>query len=261
MKKKMLLICAALLGAVSIATAVESANIVGYLKTEATGKFFSSGPTFVECLSFLDTVNTPQWRLGDVKAENFNVYQDFISNLNPVSGAADLVAVYADEATAISWGDIAYVGWWDKATFDISLDGEMFDVSEGFLCNFANPVVLTYAGEVVTRPMTIDFTGLKFPLIANFVPKDGMKLGDLKVENFNVYQDFVSTLDPLTGNADIVAVYADEATAISWGDIAYVGWWDKATFDVPLDNTPLPAGAVLMGNFNSNVKFLFPSPL
>jgi hypothetical protein len=265
MKTKLFIgLAGCLITACTASAEVVSTNIVGYLKTTATGnvnQFFTTGPTFVQPLSFQDIANA-KWRLGDVKAEGFNVYSDFISTLNPISGQTDIVAVYADEATAITWGDIDYVGWWDKATFDIPYDEELFDLSEGFLCNFSSSdVTLTYAGEVVAQPMTIGFAGLKFPIISNFVPKENMTLGDLKAEDFNVYSDFISTLNPLTGATGIVAVYADETTAIAWGDIDYVGWWDKATFDIPYDGEPLPPGTTFLGNFSSsNVKILFPSP-
>ena len=248
MKKKMLLICAALLGAVSIATAVESANIVGYLKNESTGQFYSAGPTFVKCLSFTNNFANAQWRLGDVIAEGMDPYSDTIQFLDPTDATSAITATYLDA----NYGSLK--GWWDPG-ISTRLDNEKFFAFEGFLCNFDSyPIILTYAGEVLTESVEVDLSGLIYPMVANALPVN-LVLGDITAEGMDPYSDTIQFLFPTDATSDVTATYLDA----SYGGLK--GWWDPG-ISTRLDNEPFPAGTAFLGNFNSStIKMTFPNPL
>ena len=263
--RKMLFICMGLGFLVtSIATAsdVVSTNIVGYLKTTATGKYFTSGPTFVQVLTFQDSSN-PQWRLGDIIAEGMDPGEDFIQFINPGNAKVRLAATYIPKS------DPVFGGWWDKDALDNMdydpanrLDDMFFPVSEGFLCYFeTSGIELTYAGEVLTGSQEIILDG-KYNLVANFLPTD-ILLGDVSAEGMDPGEDFVQFINPSNAKVSLAATYIPKS------DPVFGGWWDKDALDNMdydsenrLDGKLLPAGTVVLTYFASSpISIIFPDPL
>jgi len=239
------------------APSVTSSNIVGYVKTTATGPSFSTGCMFVSVGS-----PTAVWRLGDVTVSGMDPSQDNIQFLNTIDASTELTATYIDTATSINYvGDTSIVGWWDFS-LTTSLDNVMVGAGTGFLCNFASPnVIFTYAGEVLQGSITLDLSGLLSPMIANFTPVD-LTLGQLTVAGMDPSQDNIQFLNTVDASTDLTATYIDSATSISYvGDTSLVGWWDFS-LTTSLDSHPLPTGTAFLGSFASpNVTITFPNPM
>jgi hypothetical protein len=185
---------------------------------------------------------------------------DFIQFLNPADANTVLRATYADAATAAAAGDPSLEGWWNM-DFDTRLDAQVFAAGTGFLCSFSSVgVVLRYAGEVLGGSVTVDLIGMKYPMVANFLPKD-ITLGDLTGVNMVPVSDFIQFLSTADANTEIRATYADAATAAAAGDPSLEGWWNM-DFDTRLDSVVFPAGTAFLGSFlSSNVKIIFPDPI
>lgn len=260
--RKLLTAASALLVVASMAWAqVESANIVGYVEiTNPSGDTYATyGNTFI-------SVADPNglWRLSDISAAGMEVGSDYIQLLDPADSHVTLRATYADEAQALEWGDLAYVGWWNVEDLDESLADEEIAFGTGFLCNIAsgNPVTFRFSGEVVQAPAEVDLSGQTYPLVANAVPSD-LLLGDISAVGMEAGTDYIQFLDPIDSHVTIRATYADEAQALEWGDLDYVGWWNIEDQDESLDAIPVAAGAAFLGNIPSGnpVVLTFPSPL
>jgi len=260
MKKKMLLICAALLGVVSIATAVTSANIVGYLKAPATGTLFASGPTFVQVLIFTNTTGNPTWRLGDIKPEGMDINFDLIQILDPDTAEAVLFATYS----ATGGGQPSRIGWYEYPIMSWAqpkLDNNVYGFGSAFLCFLSSPnVSFTYAGEVMAEPVTVDCSGMIMPLIANILPRE-ITLGEITVEGMDTNYDLIQILDPDTAEALMFATYS----ATGGGQPSRVGWYEYPLMSwaqPKLDGEILQAGQAILPYFSSpNVKINFPSPI
>ena len=255
--KKMLLLCAGLLLAAGITSAeVVSTNIVGYVKSPATGTYTPTGPTFVQVLTFTNLTGEAKWRLGDIKVEGMNSSYDFIQILDPNTAKTVVFATYSEDG----WGNPEWVGWWEYPTSsDIPLDDEYYNFGTGFLTYLTSPnVIFTYAGEVMADPVTVDCSGMTYPLVANILPQD-ISLGDINAEGMNTSFDFIQILDPTTAQTLVFATYS----ADGWGNPEWVGWWEYPTSsDISLDNEPLKAGQAFLGYFSTGgVKINFPSPL
>ena len=254
--KELVTVFAAL--AVAGAAVAADSNIVGYQVNSSIGTYETTGPTFI---TIGEQVN-PTWQLGEIKVKGWEAGLDFIQILDPADANVALFATYIDEATSLLWmGDLSVVGWWN-ADFDTPLDGETFTAGTAMLCSVASSgVEITYAGEVLERSYTLDLSGQKFPLFANFTPVD-LTLGDLEMTGFEAGSDFLQILNPANAKVALSATYIDEATSLLWmGDLSVVGWWN-ADFDTPLDSTPFPAGAAALGSLTSPaVTIKFPSPL
>ena len=150
MKKKMLFICAAGLLTAGIASAVESANIVGYVKAPATGAFTPTGPTFVPVQTFLNPAN-PQWRLGDIKVEGMDTVFDYIQILDPATAKTVVLATYSDDG----WGDDEWIGWWEYPADDnaLPLDLEPLLAGQAFLGSFqSEEVKIAFPSPLAVTP-------------------------------------------------------------------------------------------------------------
>jgi hypothetical protein len=236
---------------------VESVNIVGYQTLTASGRTFSTGPTFVT----VGDING-EWTLGDITASGMDPMNDFIQFLDTTTASTYLYATYIDEAASIAnVGDTSMVGWWDLA-FENSLDSQVFSAGVGFLSNFTSTgITFTYAGEVLTGPTTLDLSSQVTPMVSNFLPVD-LILGDLTVSGMDPMNDFIQFLNTTTASTYLYATYIDEAASIAnIGDTSMVGWWDLS-FENSLNSQQLPAGAAFLGNFTSTgVMINFPDPV
>ncbi len=252
---KKLVTALALCAAVSAYAQVESANVVGYVKTAATGQYFSTGPTFITVGSITD-----EWKLGSMSATGMDPTTDLIQFLSPVDANTELMATYIDLATATSYGNVALVGWWNL-DLDTSLNDLVFPTGTAFLCNFGSSgVEFTCAGQVLTGAVTLDLSGLQYPFVANFLPKQ-ITLGDVSATGMDPTTDLIQFLSPVDANTELMATYIDLATATSYGNVALVGWWNL-DLDTSLDDTILLPGTSFLGNIgSSNVSLVFPSAL
>jgi hypothetical protein len=216
----------------------------------------STGPTFI-------TVGDQQnatWKLGDIKVTGFEAGSDFVQMLSPTDAGVILSATYIDEAMADILGDPSMVGWWNDS-IDTSLNDQVFTAGTGFLTYLtSSDVTITYAGEVLQGPTTIDLSGMSFSMVANFTPVD-LTLGDISASGFEAGSDFIQMLSPADASIVLSATYIDEAMADTLGDPSMVGWWNDS-IDASLDNQVFTAGAAFLGYFSSpNVTFFFPNPL
>lgn len=258
--KKMMTAFAVCMIAGLVSAQVESLNIVGYQTLTAPGQFYSSGSTFISVGSA-----TGEWQLGDVAATGMDPTQDNIQFLSTATAFPEVTATYIDSVMSIALvGDESLVGWWNL-DIDTPLDDLTFGAGTGFLCNFASSgVALTYAGEVLTSEtstLSLDLSGMQFPMIANFTPVD-LTLGDLTVSGMDPTQDNIQFLDPATALPTVTATYIDSAMSIALvGDESLVGWWNL-DIDTSLNDTALPAGSAVLGNFaSSGVVISFPDPV
>jgi hypothetical protein len=238
------------------AQVVESVNIVGYQTMVVPGQAYSTGPTFVG-------IGTESWKLGDITtAVGMEAGTDIIQFLNATTAVTEFSATYIDSATSIAIaGDESLVGWWNL-DIDTPLNDLEFAAGSGFLCNFTSPgITLVYAGEVLQGSTTLDYSGQRSPMIANFTPVD-LTLGDIIVTGMEAGTDIIQFLDTTTAVTELTATYIDPATSIAIaGDESLVGWWNL-DIDTSLNNTPFPAGSAVLGNFTSpSVSFTFPSPI
>jgi len=254
--KKLMMTLAAALSATAVVAQITSVNIVGYQNLTAGGRYFSSGATFIS----IGTSANPQWRLGDVKGVGMVPVDDNIQFLNPADANTVLTATYADAATAAAAGDPSLEGWWNM-DFDTRLDDQVFAAGTGFLCRFASVgVVLTYAGEVLGGSVTVDLSGMKYPMVANFLPVE-ITLGALTGVGMVPVDDNIQFLSVDNANTVLTATYADAATAAAAGDPSLEGWWNM-DFDTRLDSVAIPAGTAFLGRFqSSNVQIIFPDPI
>ena len=260
MKKLMTAFAVCMIAGLAAATGVESQNIVGYQNLTAPGKFYSSGNTFIT----VGATNT--WKLGEVSASGMDPFSDFIQFLSTSTANTTTSATYIDLATSLAnAGDASLVGWWD--TSDIggtSLNNLTLAAGTGFLSNFSSSgVALTYAGQVLQGSTTLDLSGLKFPMVANFTPVN-LTLGDLSATGIDPFSDFIQFLSTSTANTTTSATYIDLATSIAnAGDASLVGWWDTSDIGgTSLNSYAFPAGSAFLGNFSSpSVHIVFPSPV
>ena len=278
--KKMLLLCTGLFLAAGIASAeVVSTNIVGYLKTKATGRYFTSGSTFINVGHAVDPINFPSvWRMGDIIPTGMNPLSDVVQFLNPTTINPDLLATYIDEDWALEFADdpddpadVAFwVGWWKMPNWTEKLNDRTFPASQGFLCNVASSgVSFTFFGEVLTEGVSINLQGEQYPLVANFQPVTN-KLGKIVAKGVNPLSDVFQVLNSTTLNPDYLVTYIDEDWALDFADdpddpedvASWVGWWRMPNWSVKLNNYELIPGASLLGNLkSSNVVLQFPSLL
>jgi len=259
--KKMLFICmvGSLFFLTSVATASEvvSTNIVGYQKISSVAPFYVTGPTFVSVLSFLEADPETDYKikLSDIIIEGMSANLEFIQIMDPTTGEVSQNFTYVPSGTNRGWWEPYQVG----SAFT-KYDNYQFSISSGFICNFTMPTekTITFAGEVMTGSTIIDLTGQIFPVVANFLPVDGLTLGDLTVEGMMANLEFIQIMDPATGEVSQNFTYVPSGTNRGW----WVPYQVGSAF-TKYDNEPFPAGAALIGNFSvaAAVKITFPDPM
>jgi hypothetical protein len=261
MKKLMTALAACLVAGFAVAQGVTSANVVGYLKLAASGTYPSHGPTFI-------TVGDTglQWTLGNMTAEGAELDSDFIQFLNPADTSVSGTATYCDSATATGLGHPEWQGWWDIGDVGgTSKNGDTYGAGTGFLCNFGSgsPIEIMYAGEVVQDQISLDLTGLVYPMVANPVPTD-LTLGAVTAEGMELDSDFIQFLDPADTSVSSTATYCDLATATGLGHPEWQGWWEIGDVGGTSKNTTaFPAGTAVLCNLGSgnSVTMVFPNPV
>ena len=250
--KKLMMTLAVSLAATALIADVTSVNVVGYQNVTAGGQYFSSGATFIS----IGTSANAQWRLGDIKGVGMVPVDDNIQFLNPADANTVLTATYVDAAAAGE--EPSLVGWWNMDG-DTRLDDQVFAAGTGFLCSFSSVgVVLTYAGEVLDGSTTVDLNGMKYPMVANFLPKN-ITLGDLVGVGMVPVDDNIQFLSVAGAITELTATYIDAAAAGE--EPSLVGWWNMDG-DTRLDDVAFPAGTAFLGRFqSSNVQIIFPDPI
>jgi len=225
---------------------------VGYQNVTAGGQYFSSGATFIS----IGTSANAQWRLGDIKGVGMVPVDDNIQFLSADDANTELTATYVDAAAAGE--EPSLVGWWNMDG-DTRLDDQVFAAGTGFLCRFASVgVVLTYAGEVLGGSVTVDLSGMKYPMVANFLPVE-ITLGALTGVGMVPVDDNIQFLSVDNANTVLTATYVDAAAAGE--EPSLVGWWNMDG-DTRLDDVAFPAGTAFLGRFqSSNVQIIFPDPI
>ena len=212
--------------------------------------------------------------------ETWNVNDDNLQLINPETLDADEVYRFCDKMTADLISEETYqepghcddlIGWWD-AWDDVGAEGAWRGDREvtpgygymGYFMNFS-PISLTSSGEVPTATTTLTTDGISpYPIIVNYVPRDGMTLADLVPVNdtWNVNDDNLQLINAETLDADEVYRYCDKTTADIISEETYqepghcdnlIGWWD-AWDDVGADGAergdrPFPVGGGFMGYF------------
>ncbi len=254
---KKLVTALALCASFSAFAQVESANIVGYTTKIAAGPYETSGSMFVTVGS-----TTGEWVLGSIKVSGMVPGDDIIQFLDPTDMSLVAAVTYIDEAASIGLvGDTSVVGWWN-AGLDTPMDTQVFAAGTAFLANYVSSgISMTYSGEVVSGPTTLDLSGLAYPLLANFLPRD-VVLGEITASGFVPGDDIVQFLSPTDMSLIVAATYIDEATSIALvGDTSATGWWN-AGLDTSLDDTVLAPGTSFLANFaSSGIQITFPSAI
>jgi|GEM_PF-6925709 len=250
--KKLMMTLAVSLAATALIADVTSVNVVGYQNVTAGGQYFSSGATFIS----IGTSANAQWRLGDIKGVGMVPVDDNIQFLSADDANTELTATYVDAAAAGE--EPSLVGWWNMDG-DTRLDDQVFAAGTGFLCRFASVgVVLTYAGEVLGGSVTVDLSGMKYPMVANFLPVE-ITLGALTGVGMVPVDDNIQFLSVDNANTVLTATYVDAAAAGE--EPSLVGWWNMDG-DTRLDDVAFPAGTAFLGRFqSSNVQIIFPDPI
>lgn len=250
--KKLMMTLAVSLAATALIADVTSVNVVGYQNVTAGGQYFSSGATFIS----IGTSANAQWRLGDIKGVGMVPVDDNIQFLSADDANTELTATYVDAAAAGE--EPSLVGWWNMDG-DTRLDDQVFAAGTGFLCRFASVgVVLTYAGEVLGGSVTVDLSGMKYPMVANFLPVE-ITLGALTGVGMVPVDDNIQFLSVAGAITELTATYIDAAAAGE--EPSLVGWWNMDG-DTRLDDVAFPAGTAFLGRFqSSNVQIIFPDPI
>lgn len=256
--KKLVMTLAAGLFATALMAEVVSGNIVGYQTISASGTYPCYGATFISVGN-----TNGLWHLGDITADGMDPDSDFIQFLDPADLSLTVAATYCDAALAAALGHPEWQGW--VAPSDVggaSLDDTAFAAGTGFLSNFGNPITVRFAGEVVQTAISLDLTGLVYPLVANPVPAD-LTLGDITADGMDPDSDFIQFLDPADLSLTTAATYCDAALAAALGHPEWQGW--VAPSDVggaSMNATALPTGSAFLCNLSgSPVTMVFPSPM
>ena len=256
MKKKMLFICAAVLSTASIASAIESANIVGYQKLAAKGVALSCGPTFVTVGHLANPASiSAEWCLANLKVTGMDPESDVIQFLDVNTAKTIIRATYIDPILIDDYG----VSGWVNLDTGLTIDNQKFSISEAFLCYLSDPgsVEFTFAGEVLAKEMEIDVSSQISPFIANYLPVN-LYMHEVLVEGMDPETDVIQFLDASTAKTTIRATYIDPSLIDDYG---VVGWVNLDT-GLEMDDDTFFAGAAFLGYFPSKtVKFTFPNPL
>ena len=197
---------------------------------------------------------------------------DFIQFLTTDTAKTYLMATYVDEAKALYYGDISYMGWWDNEKMgedDGRLDDMKIDIGTAFLTLFqsGNTIKFNYSGEVKDGECEVNIpAGTRAPFLCNCLPST-YKLGRVKVSGMDPDMgDFIQFLTTDTAKTYLMATYVDEAKALYYGDISYMGWWDNEKMgedDGRLDDMDFEAGVGFLGLLQSGnaMTFTFPNLL
>ena len=207
MKKKMLLICAALIGVVSITSAaVTSKNIVGYNKIAGPsgGGFTVIAPSFISVL-------------GDDQTFTLNQITGNFANFDTIQLLDSLGNV---ESQVYYWA--ADNEWYDYVTDDLASDNKYVLGTGMFVYTGPNTFDGTVSGQVDDEDVVLSISsGLS--LIGNSTPVP-VTLGDIKfvgLNNFNTIQ-FLDSAGSTYSQAYYWAAdgkwydYADDEEADGW---------------------------------------------
>ena len=155
MKKLMI---AAAVAAVGLgASALESANVVGYQSQSAASK-----PALTGGMAFRTTgASDKTFKLNDIALSGSTYGADWIGFVNPTTSALDSsknVTYYTPAESIADYGDASYAGWYDITDAD---KGDVtYPCGTAFLANFTSPnVTVTYAGEVLKGENTVNCAG------------------------------------------------------------------------------------------------------
>jgi methyl coenzyme M reductase alpha subunit len=261
MKKLMTALTICAVAGFATAADVVSENIVGFLSITASGTYPSHGPTFIT----VGDVNVES-TLGNLTANGMDPDSDTIQFLSPVDASVVDAATYCDAALATLLGDPGLQGWWAPSDVGgVNKDDMVLTAGTGFLCNFGsgNPIVIKSAGEVVQAPISLDMTGLVYPMVANPVPAD-LTLGDITADGMDPDSDTIQFLDPTDASVVDAATYCDAALATLLGDPGLQGWWAPSDVGgVDKNSTAFPAGSAVLCNFGSGnpITVVFPNPV
>jgi hypothetical protein len=257
----------AIFSVVSEASALESANVVGYQNLVLeTGHRNFIGATFLP-------IGTTM-KMGDIGVnENFAPLSDTIYTIDEFGGAKALY-VYVDEETGelVGGGE----GWylqddldnWDEESAlsnhnnDTLAKGEMIVVSTG-----TEGAAVVFAGQVSAEdiPLNIDPSSRNF--LSNCTPVD-LTLGQIAPnELFAPLSDTLYTIDEF-GGAKALYVYVDEETGelVGGGE----GWylqddldnWDEESALTNHNSDPIPAGlGFVVSTGTVGAQIILPSPL
>ena len=274
--KKLMFAAAAIAAGVAVAD-VTSANIVGY-KQEVTD---GVNPYPIIGLSFMPVGGGVAHLSDFVPADGtWHPDDDNLQLINAESLDADEVYRYCDKTTAddisvSEYGEPGHcdnlIGWWD-AWDDIGAEGAERGDREvtpgygymGYFMNFS-PISLTSSGEVPTATTTLTTDGISpYPIIVNYVPRDGMTLADVTPVDgtWHPDDDNLQLINAESLDADEVYRYCDKTTADDISVSEYgepglcdnlIGWWD-AWDDIGAEGAergdrPFPVGGGFMGYF------------
>jgi len=223
MKKKMLFICAAGLLTAGIASAIESANIVGYQKVEGTtggNRMFVTSP-FVSVLS-----PDQKFTLTQITG-NLRNY-DTVQFLNAAGNVASSAYYWASDRS-----------WWDVVSGNEVTDVEYL-AGVGMIVSTATKFDGFIAGQVEEDDITIPLNSGK-TLVGNASPVT-LELGQFTFSGLANYH----TVDFLNAAGNVYA------SAYYWASSRT--WWDVASGDEATDWEILPGEGFLVNCLGGSVK-------
>ncbi len=259
--KQLMMTLAAALFATAVVAEVTSANIVGYQTINVSGTYPCYGATFISVGN-----TNGLWHLGDITADGMDPDTDIIQFLDPHNLTVTTSATYCDAALAASYGHPEWQGWVAPGGVGgPSMNATALPAGTGFLSNFGsgNPITIKFAGEVVQTAISLNLTGLVYPLVANPVPAN-LTLGDITANGMDPDTDIIQFLDPHNLTVTTSATYCDAALAASYGHPEWQGWVAPGGVGGPsMNTTALPSGAAILCNIGSGnpVTMVFPSPM
>ena len=242
--------------------------------------------------TFLPVAGGETYRLGDMKAIDFDIDFDLLQVLDPNTTVTIAHYAYCSKEVAdmIAEGEGGQpgdcdnlIGWWD--TFDGSLGDEDYRMDEeqipngqaflGMMGSGMN-VKLVASGEapVVSTSVFTDMN--ESPFIASYIPRT-IPLKWITCKDFDIDFDLLQKLDPNTTVTIGHYAYCSKEVAdmIAEGEGGQpgdcdnlIGWWD--TFDGSLgdedyrmDDVEINPGDGFLGMMGSgmNVEIMFPSVL
>ena len=193
MKKLMI---AAAVAAVGLgASALESANVVGY-STLATG----ANPNMTGTMNF-KTVggSTSEAFLNDFELPSCSYGEDWIQFINPATGAVDPTrnATFYDS-------DDDDRGWWgqDSNGDELPFDDVAYPNGTAFLCGFnSSGLTFKFSGEVAKGELTFACGANPNCYIGNMYPGD-IEADDMELPGCSYGEDWIQFINPATGAVD-----------------------------------------------------------
>ena len=243
------------------ASALESANVVGYQSQSAASK-----PALTGGMAFRTTgASDKTFKLNDIALSGSTYGADWIGFVNPTTSALDSsknVTYYTPAESIADYGDASYAGWYDITDAD---KGDVtYPCGTAFLANFTSPnVTVTYAGEVLKGENTVNCAGKPAAFVANLYPGN-ITMNQVTLTGSTYGADWIgfvnATSSAVDSSRNLTYYTAAESAADYAGDTSYAGWYDIT--DTDKGDVVLNAGDGFLCNFTSpSVTVTFPTAL